>query len=120
VLHEGMADVLAAMIQDDPDGGKGFFGPGTILRSLDNTRRWPEDANPADPHITGLIIGGAFWDLRRSAGLDVAARLSHFAMYGLPDDPEAGVAMSEYFVETLVADDDDADLGNGTPHAAEI
>lgn len=119
-LHEGMADVLAAMIQDDPDGGKGFFGPGTILRSLDNTRRWPEDANPADPHITGLIIGGAFWDLRRSAGLDVAARLSHFAKYGLPDDPDAGVAMNEYFVETLVADDDDADLSNGTPHAAEI
>ncbi len=119
-LHEGLADVLAAMIQDDPDGGKGFFGPGTVLRSLDNTRRWPEDANPADPHITGLIIGGAFWDLRQSAGLEVASRLSHFAKYGLPDDPEAGVAMNEYFVETLVADDDDADLSNGTPHAAEI
>lgn len=119
-LHEGMADVLAAMIQDDPVGGKGFFGPGTILRSLDNTRRYPEDVNPADPHVTGLIIGGAFWDLRESAGLEVATRLSHFAKYGLPDDPEAGVAMNEFFVETLVADDDDADLANGTPHAAEI
>ncbi len=114
-LHEGMADVLAAMIQDDPNVGKGFFGPGTILRTIDNTRRWPQDAS-GSVHTTGLIIGGAFWDLRQSAGLAVAARLSHFAKYGRPDDLDAGVAMSEYFVETLVADDDDANLGNGTPN----
>jgi len=118
-LHEGMADVLAAMIQDNPDGGKGFFGPGTILRTLDNTMRWPQDAS-GDGHVTGLILGGAFWDLRQSAGLTVAAELSHFAKYGVPDDPDDGVAMSEYFVETLVADDDDANLGNGTPHATDI
>ncbi len=118
-LHEGMADVLAAMIQDDPNVGKGFFGPATVLRTIDNTRRWPEDAS-GDGHVTGLIIGGAFWDLRQSAGLAVAAQLSHFAKYGIPDDPDDGVAMNEYFIETLVADDDDADLGNGTPNGAAI
>jgi hypothetical protein len=118
-LHEGLADVLAAMIQDTPDGGKGFFGPGTILRTIDNTRKWPQDAS-GDGHITGLIIGGAFWDLRQSAGLAVAEQLSHFAKYGVPDDNDDGVAMSEYFVETLVADDDDANLGNGTPNATAI
>jgi flagellar hook capping protein FlgD len=118
-LHEGMSDVLAAMIQDSPDGGKGFFGPGTILRTIDNTRRWPQDAS-GDGHITGLIIGGAFWDLRQSAGLAVAEQLSHFAKYGVPDDFDDGVAMNEYFIETLVADDDDADLGNGTPNGAAI
>ncbi len=118
-LHEGLADVLACMIEDDPNIGKGFFGPGTILRSADNTQRWPQNAS-GDPHLAGLIISGAFWDLRQAAGLTVASQLSHFAKYGVPDDPDDGVAMHEFFVETLVADDDDADLGNGTPHAADI
>jgi hypothetical protein len=118
-LHEGMADVLAALLQDTPNAGKGFFGPGTILRTIDNTLRWPQDAS-GDPHITGLILGGAFWDLRQSAGLAVARDLSHFARYGTPDDFDDGVAMSEYFVETLIADDDDADLSNGTPHFADV
>lgn len=118
-LHEGMADVLAGLLQDDPNVGKGFFGPGTVLRNLDNTKRWPQDAG-GGPHMTGLILGGAFWDLRQSAGLQVARDLSHFARYGTPDDFDDGVAMSEYFVETLVADDDDADLGNGTPNFTDI
>jgi len=118
-LHEGTADVLAAMIQDTPHAGKGFFGPGTVLRELDNTRRWPQDAS-GDPHTTGLIIGGAFWDLREAVGLTVAANLAHFAKYGLPDDFDDGVAMNEYFVSALEVDDDDANLDNGTPHGAEI
>jgi hypothetical protein len=118
-LHEGMADVQAAMIQDSPDVGKGFFGPGTVLRQLDNTAHWPENGS-ADGHISGLIIGGAFWDLRQSVGLAVTAQLSHFAKYGVPDDDNDGVAMHEFFVETVVADDDNANLGDGTPHLAEI
>src|SRR5262249_11897163 len=105
-LHEGTADVNAAFIEDNPDIGKGFYGQGTMLRSVNNTKRWPNDAND-DPHITGLIIGAAFWDLRRAVGLSVARRLAHYAKYGLPDDLDAGVAMHEYFIETLVADDDD-------------
>jgi len=118
-LHEGMADVQAAMIQDSPDVGKGFFGPGTVLRQLNNTKRWPQDAN-ADPHLAGLIIGGAFWNLRQSAGLAVAQQLSHFAKYGKPDDDNDGVAMHEFFFETVVADDNDANLANGTPHLSDI
>ncbi|HKQ58979.1 MAG TPA: FlgD immunoglobulin-like domain containing protein [Candidatus Eisenbacteria bacterium] len=118
-LHEGMADVLACMIQDDSRGGKGFFGPGTVLRDADNTFRWPQNQS-SDGHVTGMIISGAFWDLRQAAGLAVAADLSHFAKYGTPDDPNSGVAMNEYFVETLVADDNDANLNNGTPHGADI
>ena len=118
-LHEGMADVDAAFFTDDPIVGQGFFGPGTVLRILDNLARWPEDRS-GDGHTTGLIIGGAFWDLRQSVGLSLATQLSHFALYGHPDDLDDGLAMSEYFIETLVVDDDDANLANGTPHFAAI
>ncbi len=118
-LHEGMADVNATLVQDDPDIGKGFRGPGTILRTVDNTKRFPEDDGEA--HVAGLIIGGAFWDLRQSIGLPATVRLAHFAKYGIPDDVfDNGVAMSEYFIETLIVDDDDANLANGTPHYTQI
>jgi len=118
-VHEGMADVNAAFFQDDPLGGKGFFGPGTYLRSADNTNRYPDD-HVGEVHEDGLIISGAFWDLRQAIGLPLAEQLAHFAKYGLPDDANDGVAMNEFFIETLVADDDDANLANGTPHFADI
>src|SRR5262245_64027036 len=70
-LHEGLADVVAAFIQDDPVIGNGFFGPGTALRSIQNTNRWPDDAS-SDPHETGVIVAGAMWDLRQSLGLSLA------------------------------------------------
>src|SRR5262249_41216143 len=45
-LHEGTADLNAAFLRDDPLIGKGFTGPGTFLRSVANTNRWPDDATP--------------------------------------------------------------------------
>ena len=117
-LHEGTADINAALLLDNPQVGRGFFGPGTHLRDLANTNRWPQD--DGEIHYAGQIIGGAFWDLRQSVGLAIARHLAHFAKYGIPDDNDNGVAMHEFFVETLVADDDDADLSNGTPHSSQI
>lgn len=117
--HEGMADVVACMIMDDARLGRGFFGPGSTLRNLDNSNRYPQNVS-ADPHITGLIIGGTFWDLREATSLETASYLSHFAKYGLPDDPNAGIAFGEWFVETIIADDDDGNITNGTPHLQAI
>jgi hypothetical protein len=90
-----------------------------VLRSLANTARYPQNVS-GDPHITGLIIAGTFWDLRIATSLQVARELSHFAKWGVPDDPDNGIAFGEWFVETLVADDDDGNLGNGTPHLVQI
>src|SRR5262245_4247966 len=118
-LHEGLADIQAALMQDTPVMGKGFFGPGTSLRTVDNTLHWPQDAS-SDPHRTGLIVAGALWDLRESIGLSLATYLAHFAKYGLADDDDDGVAMTEFFIETLVADDTNSNLYDGTPHDAAI
>jgi Zn-dependent metalloprotease len=118
-LHEGLADVNAAFLTDDPVIGDGFTGPGTSLRTISNTNRWPENRS-GDPHTTGLIVAGACWDLRQSVGLALARTLSQRAKWGTPDDPDDGVAFSEYFLDILTADDDDANLANGTPHGTQI
>jgi hypothetical protein len=123
-LSEGISDYLAATITSDPGAGRGFFFTGAPLRHLDpenDEAMWPDDVHPLDDHVTGLIIGGALWDLRKA----LIARLG----------PGAGVARADHlfyqsirraadipsmYVEVLAADDDDGDLSNGTPSQCEI
>jgi len=79
-----------------------------------------------DIHLSGEIISGAFWDLRKSLGLQTALRLFHFMLYHTPDDPDAysneGLqsAFTQTLLMTLITDDDDNDLSNGTPHWKQI
>lgn len=114
-LHEGLADALSCFLRDDPVVGRDFFAPGSSLRTLETHKTWPKDRDPQPDHA-GLILGGALWDLRKSLGLSLASRLAHFALYGKPDSGNDGDAMTNFFVELLVADDDDGNLANGTPH----
>jgi Zn-dependent metalloprotease len=115
-LHEGLADVLATLFEDDPELGQGFYISTTQgIRNVDNTRRYPDDVM-GQVHNDGLVIGGAFWDLRLLVGVDTAARLAHFAKYGLPDATLVRQAYQDYFLETLVADDDNGDLSDQTPN----
>jgi hypothetical protein len=118
-LDDGMADAFSALVGDDCIIGDGFFGPGTFLRTACNTNHWPEDDNP-DPQTAGTILSGAFWDLRLLAGMPTAEHVHHFAKYGLPDDPDNGIAFNEMFLECLIADDNDGNLSNGTPHFSSI
>ncbi|MCP4709243.1 MAG: M4 family metallopeptidase, partial [Planctomycetes bacterium] len=90
---EGLADVTSCLIEDMPQVGRGYYGPGTFVRDLDNDNRYPEDFVD-EVHLDGLIIGGAFWDLRMATSLELARELSHFARYGLPDDTNAGRAFA--------------------------
>jgi Zn-dependent metalloprotease len=119
--NEGMADLFSAVIQDEPRMGVGAWvgDSNKVIRNLDNKLVYPEDIQ-ADGHHNGMILGGAFWDLRKMTDLDYVRRLSHFVKYGLPDDANVGVAFSEWFIETLNTDDDDGNLLNGTPHLFEI
>lgn len=118
-LQEGMADVFAAFIQDNSKIGKGFFGPGTIMRDINNTRKYPDHVT-GRVHDDGLIIGGAFWDTRKRIGLARAEYVAQFAKHSVPDDNNLGRAFAEYFIATLEADDNDGNLANGTPNSAKI
>ncbi len=120
-IHEGTADLHAALICDHAAMGTGVFADDEtkVMRNLRNTLRYPYDLI-GEGHHDGQILSGAFWDLREATSLELVRRLAHEARYGLPDDVDDGLAFGEWFIETLVADDDDGDLSNGTPHAVEI
>jgi cysteine-rich repeat protein len=117
-FSEGLSDYLAATITDDSGMGRGFFKTDVPLRELDPEGRehvWPRDI--AELHYTGIIFGGAMWDLRASLinrygfepGRDLADRLFYAAVQRAPSIPAT-------LVEILAEDDDDGDLSNGTPN----
>lgn len=112
-MNEAFSDYLAATLTNDPRLGLGLFGTGTFLRELEANFVWPDDQN-LDPHLQGLILAGALWDLRTRVGAEVCDPLFHFARYALASD------FHDYLLDLLAYDDDDGDLFNGTPHFADI
>jgi hypothetical protein len=114
-MHEGFSDYFAATMTGTPDVGAGILGPGAMFRTIANHWRDPED-RAGEVHMDGTILAAAFWDLRQllQPDVDLADHLFHFSRYGTPFSFEA------CFFEVLTVDDDDANLGNGTPHLTEI
>lgn len=121
-FSEGLSDYLAATIQNDNGMGRGFFRSEEPLRDIDpvgSEARWPEDAG--EVHVTGLIFGGAMWDLRKSLietygqdeGVRKADTLFYAAVRRASNTPTT-------YIEVLAADDDDGDLTNGTPNECAI
>jgi hypothetical protein len=122
-MSEGLADFNAANLTGDPGFARGLTFDATPLRDLDPPgveRRWPRDIN-SDVHVTGLILGGALWDLRKrliadlgqAAGVAAAERVFRGVLERAADIPGA-------YLAAQIADDDDGDLSNGTPHLCAI
>ena len=121
-MSEGAADFLAASITQDSGMGRGFFYGDTPLRELDpegREYRWPEDVR--EIHHTGLIYGGALWDLRKdliaTLGEATALPLIHKLYVGTM---RRAIDIPTSLIEALVEDDDDGNLDNGTPHECAI
>ncbi|MBE0645227.1 MAG: T9SS type A sorting domain-containing protein [Bacteroidetes bacterium] len=117
-LKEAIADITSNLLHDDPRIGLGFLKNGTdgIIRNSNNTLRYPENV-VNEIHDDGMILTGAVWDVRKAIGIERTARLYMDAMYGAPDGSSLGEALADYFIEFLLADDDDGDLSNGTPNS---
>ncbi|MFZ1731930.1 MAG: T9SS type A sorting domain-containing protein [Bacteroidota bacterium] len=121
-LKEAIADMTTNLLTDDPRIGVGFLkgSPDNgIIRNSDNTRRYPENVIN-EIHDDGMILTGAVWDVRKALGIAHTSRLYMDAMYGAPDGSSLGETLADYFLEFLLADDNDGDLSNGTPNSEVI
>lgn len=121
-LSEGASDYLAATIVSDPGMGRGFFRSDEPLRHLDpvgDEAVYPDDVG--ESHVTGLIFGGALWDLRKvmieKYGQQDGVRLVDRWWYATM---ERASGITTAYVEVILADDDDGDLMNGTPNVCDI
>ncbi len=118
---EGLGDVMSVLTQDDARLGLGFFGNcAAALRNADNTMQYPCSG---EIHFCGQLISGAVWSLRNEllatnpttyrdilSGLMINSILLH----------NGGLITPQITIDVLTIDDDDANIGNGTPHYFEI
>jgi len=121
-LSEGAADTVAFLLTNHHIIGPSFRTDGGGIRNVEPDRRYPENYSTRQAvHTNGLIFAGAMWDLvrelegrySREQANEVVAGLLAGALRGGPGIATVGE-------EVLLADDDDGDLSNGTPHYCEI
>ncbi len=106
-LGEGLADFFAANLTGDSGIGRGLNFDDVAVRDVEPDRTFPDDLS-GDEHVTGLIVAGALWDLRKNLGAAIEP-----VYLGVV---EHATDLSNAYVGALIGDDDDGDLGNGTPH----
>ncbi|MFQ5906591.1 MAG: M36 family metallopeptidase, partial [bacterium] len=113
-MMEGFSDYVAATLNNDPLlGNGGLYQNRPYARSLYNDLRFPDDFGMS-PHHDGQIIAGAVWDLRSYEGAALADSLWFYALHGEP------LTFEDFLLEVLLADDNNGDLSNGTPHDCAI
>ncbi|MBN2541859.1 T9SS type A sorting domain-containing protein [bacterium] len=114
-MDEGFSDYFACSMTGDPQVGERCYRSSSseIMRTLDNIHSYPYNFI-GEVHHDGTIFGGALWDLRDEIGLEITDSITHQARFGFPDNFE------DYIPEILLADDDDGDVDNGTPHIRPI
>lgn len=84
-MHEGVADTVAALLGGDPNIGESTIPGQPFLRTVANSKIFPDD-DSLDPHLTGLIYGGANWELAQLLGTSAFTSLLFDALARLPSD----------------------------------
>lgn len=119
-ISEGIGDIVSALNTGDSVISPNFYTSGGGIREISTNRVYPDDW-VGQVHTDGLIFGGAVWDLwnrleedmSEDEAYDVVNTLLVAATRAGPDIPDS-------FDEFIVADDDNGDLSDGTPHACAI
>jgi len=125
-LIEAFPDGRAMFHTNHPTVGTGWQGPGTTIRTGENTLTWaqalagcPTGGYPSgECHCKADVTMGAIWKMRANfmarygdvMGEDDAERIFHYAIFNRPSTPQA------YLLDVLAEDDMDGDLGNGSPN----
>ncbi len=125
---EGMADVVAMLVAEDPGLGYGFFlnQCSSPLRNADNNCQYSAASCStcgSEAHDCGNLISGTIWDMRlafQAAYPDTYVDLvNQLVLSSIP--MHTGTAIDgSIAIDLLTLDDDDSNLDNGTPHYTQI
>lgn len=128
-MGEGYSDVWAICITNQPTLGLGFSSsdPNTFVRDYDFAngairKVYPQDI-AGEVHADGEIIAGAWWSTALNMGsITSMANLFTASLAGLANGPDGseGQVYTDILIDALEADDNDANLTNGTPNSAAI
>ena len=119
-VGEGAGDVTAFLQTGDSTIGPGFFTNGQGIRDVARDRVYPDDWT-GEVHEDGLIFGGAVWDLLELLRETMPEEDARFLVAELfVEALRANPSTEETYDAFIVSDDDNGDLGDGTPHTCEI
>ncbi len=122
-MGEANSDVWAMCINRDGIVGDGAYISGGNIRSyLGAPKVYPNNI-VGEVHADGEIIAGAWWDVAvNTSSVDTMAKLFTLTHNDLPNGPNGteGEVYHDVLISALMNDDDDANLGNGTPHFNDI
>lgn len=123
-LSEGWADISAMYLTDQPIVGANFFTNGGFVRTGNNGTIYPP---PSEVHAAGEVWMGFAWQLRERMA-------SYYGHFGIGRSYAVSVTNSIVLgsivanatdqlgalLQVFVADDDNGNLADGTPHEADI
>ena len=123
-INEASSDFYSNLITGESRIAQGFFQDQCVMgvRDSDNELVYPDDWTGHN-HDSGSILAGVFWDawqefelqMTSAEAKDLIAGLWHGSrLLGLP------LTILEHVVCLFVADDDNGDLTDGTPHWPEL
>jgi len=122
-LGEGNSDIIGNLITQDPIIGRGFYVGNCVsgIRNSLNNLRYPGDVVGQPIHYAGQVIAGFNWDAMvllqaqygEQAGTTKTANDWHFGRMLLQPTTQ-----NDQVLATFVANDDNGDLGDGTPDHA--
>lgn len=128
-MGEGYSDIWAISITNNPVLGIGFSttDPTDYVRNYDfangvNRKVFPQNI-VGQVHSDGEIIAGAWWSTKLLSGsTSLMADLFAESHAGLANGPNGseGQVYTDILIDALFADDNDANLSNGTPNGSVI
>ncbi len=125
-LGEGNSDILGNLITQDSVIGRGFYlgNCASGIRDADNNLVYPDDVIGQGIHYAGQVIAGFNWDAMillqdlygggmnwDGLGTVMSGERWHYGRVLMHPTTQPDQVLA-----TFIADDDDGDLGNGTPH----
>jgi len=119
---EGFSDAMAILLTRQPCFGRAFFGEGTCYREANAVDMWPPSIIREGNHAQGKRYAQFVWQLvqqlRKTLTEDTSFRLAqHLVLAAAASDPSG---IPDAVKLSFIADDNDGDLTNGTPHCKEL
>src|SRR5216684_5248734 len=118
---EGFGDSMAILGTRQPCVGRDFFGVGTCLRLATDVNLWPP-VPFEDVHSVGKRYMQFVWqlvqELKKNNSEDESFQIA--AHLDLAEAAANPISIPDAVRLTFIADDDDGDLSNGTPHCTEL
>lgn len=116
-ISEGIGDTVAFFQTEDSTIAPYFYNSGSGIRNVSDDRVYPDDWT-GEVHSDGLIFAGAVWDLwgLMRENYDDSDEADALTQDMFVAALRGGPTTEEVYDEFVVADDDNGDLSDGTPH----